>query len=98
LQDHEVWVTKFENAAEQWLANELAAVSEQQQQTAVAAAQDESTQHVLNEVEKQNSKLQAMVTHYKSIIEDTVSTIFLITFLIYLNRAFTNPRRNTGGQ
>jgi hypothetical protein len=68
-----VWIEKFEKAAQKWLSSELCSASELQQQA--STAQDESTQLVLAEVENQNSQLQAMVTHYKTIIEDTVSIL-----------------------
>lgn len=61
-----MWVEEFEASARDWL-QEL--TSEQQQVSSPGA--DESTKIVLAEVESQNKQLQAMVTHYKTIIEET---------------------------
>jgi len=60
-----VWVERFESSAK-------SLISQWETQSKVDSV---SEQHVtmLREAEKQNSQLQAMVTHYKTIIEETVS-------------------------
>ena len=65
FQAHEVWVERFESSAK-------SLISQWETQSKVGSV---SEQHdtMLRETEKQNSQLQAMVTHYKTIIEETVS-------------------------
>lgn len=60
-----MWVERFESSAK-------SLISQWETQSKVDSV---SEQHVtmLREAEKQNSQLQAMVTHYKTIIEETVS-------------------------
>jgi len=60
-----VWVERFESSAK-------SLISQWETQSKVGSV---SEQHdmMLREAEKQNSQLQAMVTHYKTIIEETVS-------------------------
>ncbi|KAJ4434257.1 hypothetical protein ANN_22807, partial [Periplaneta americana] len=60
---YEVWVERFENSARSFISQQKT------QAAAVASVEDHSS--MLIEVEKQNSQLQAMVTHYKTIIEET---------------------------
>ncbi|XP_059470500.1 kinectin isoform X6 [Neocloeon triangulifer] len=67
IKDQALWIQQFETSAQQYL-QELS--SDQQQQVSSPSA-DESTKLVLDEVESQNKQLQAMVTHYKTIIEET---------------------------
>jgi hypothetical protein len=59
-----VWVERFESSVKSF-------ISQQKAQNAVASVSEDHAS-MLVEVEKQNSQLQAMVTHYKTIIEDTV--------------------------
>jgi len=61
-----LWIEDFEVSAQTWL-QELTS----EQQTVSSPGADESTKMVLAEVESQNKQLQAMVTHYKTIIEET---------------------------
>lgn len=60
-----MWVERFESSAK-------SLISQWEMQSKVSSV---SEQHdvMLREAEKQNSQLQAMVTHYKTIIEETVS-------------------------
>ncbi|CAB3384361.1 Hypothetical predicted protein [Cloeon dipterum] len=60
--DQSEWVREFEAAA----AEHLREVSSEQ-----AAAADGQTKIMLEDVESRNKQLQALVTHYKSIIEET---------------------------
>ncbi|XP_065350869.1 ribosome-binding protein 1-like isoform X3 [Cloeon dipterum] len=60
--DQSEWVREFEAAAAEHLRE---ASSEQ------AAAADGQTKIMLEDVESRNKQLQALVTHYKSIIEET---------------------------
>jgi hypothetical protein len=57
-----VWVERFESSVRSFISQQKT------QQSAVS----EDHASMLIEVEKQNSQLQAMVTHYKTIIEETV--------------------------
>jgi hypothetical protein len=59
-----VWVERFESSVKSF-------VSQQKAQSATGSVSEDHAA-MLIEVEKQNSQLQAMVTHYKTIIEDTV--------------------------
>lgn len=60
-----MWVERFESSAK-------SLISQWETQSKVSSV---SEQHdtMLREAEKQNSQLQAMVKHYKTIIEETVS-------------------------
>jgi hypothetical protein len=79
-----VWIERFESSAKtlicQWeTQSKVGSVSEQHDT-------------MLREAEKQNSQLQAMVTHYKTIIEETVSwkcvtnvlSLFLVKYAVVL--------------
>lgn len=60
---YDVWVERFESSVKSF-------ISEQKAHNAAGSVSDDHSS-MLIEVEKQNSQLQAMVTHYKTIIEDT---------------------------
>jgi hypothetical protein len=57
-------VERFESSVKSFLSQQKA------QNAAASVSEDHAS--MLVEVERQNSQLQAMVTHYKTIIEDTV--------------------------
>ncbi|PNF18801.1 hypothetical protein B7P43_G01640 [Cryptotermes secundus] len=60
---YDVWVERFESSVKSF-------ISEQKAQNAAGSVPEDHAS-MLIELEKQNSQLQAMVTHYKTIIEDT---------------------------
>jgi hypothetical protein len=60
-----VWVERFEGSAKSLM-------SQWETQSKVGSVSEHHAS-MLREAEKQNSQLQAMVTHYKTIIEETVS-------------------------
>ena len=60
-----MWIEIFES--------EVKNLFSQQKAQASVSSMPEDHSAVLIEVEKQNAQLQAMVTHYKTIIEETVS-------------------------
>lgn len=50
----------------------------------VSMKQDKNTEDNASELEEQNKNLQALVSHYKRIIEETVNKNFIIFFSIIL--------------
>jgi hypothetical protein len=60
-----VWVERFESSAKSF-------ISQWETQSKVGCVSDHDAS-MLRAAEKQNCQLQAMVTHYKTIIEETVS-------------------------
>lgn len=66
FQTHEVWLAKFENSAKNYLSE----VKSASQQSPPSPAKSDASDSVV-ELENKNTQLQALVTHYKKIIQDT---------------------------
>lgn len=60
MQKHEEWLEQFSKSVKEL----------QSQRQSESVSEDQAA--MLTELEKQNAQLQAMVTHYKAIIADTV--------------------------
>lgn len=65
---HDQWVSKFSAAA-------LKHIAELGNKQPLKQLPDEDQSAVIAELEKRNTQLSGMVTNYKRIIEDTVSTL-----------------------